>query len=328
MARLELSSATVLLDHSNGALVRILIPCILAALCGCSTYAVPHQPYTPLLTRGGQVDISAYAGVTGGAVPTFAVHGAYAPIDHLEIVAGADFDPVGDKSLAETLHAAGELGIGTFVVDDPFMRVEAIAGLGVGWGSGFFLSGLSYLRSDGSLAFPDYRVHGLYVRPFVQGVILNVAGVFEWGGGIRIAYTWADLKFSPRDPEHPAQPRGAYEQTHIDPFFLARFRFDNFSIEANAGFMISPGDAQVGPLFNGFASLGLHVHFDTVPRPEPVTGPLPPAEIVPEPPLPPAEIGTEPPLPPAQIEGEPPPQPETAPERTPPLETVPPPPAP
>lgn len=252
--------------------IYLTLAALMAALVGCSTYAVPHQPYTPLLNRAGQVDIQASGGAaTGGAAPTFAVQGAYAPIDHLEIVAGVDFDPVGNTSESETLHAAGELGIGTFVVDDPYMRAELIGGLGVGWGSGLFISPMSFTAMSGTTIFPDYTVSGLYVRPFLQGSLVNVAGVFEWGGGIRLAYTWADLGFAPNDAEYPQHTPGAFQQMHVDPYALTQLRFEYVTIQFLGGLSFSSGDVEVGPTVNAFASLGVHVHFETEPEPEPAS---------------------------------------------------------
>lgn len=234
----------------------------IALLSGCSTYAVPHQPYTPLLDRGGQVDISANAQVSGGSAPSVAVHGAYAPIDHLEIVAGVDADFVNesDSSDAGSYHFAGELGIGTFAVENPTLKAELIGGVGFGWGQGVY-SDLDDV--GGTTTNVSYQVDGPYIRPFLQGTVANVAGNFEWGGGIRLAYTWASLSFDPRDASSPARPGMDGGQYHIDPFVMSRVRFDYVALEALGGLSISPGDLQVGPVFNAFVSVGVHVWFDT-----------------------------------------------------------------
>ncbi|MBN8615061.1 MAG: hypothetical protein J0L92_30975 [Deltaproteobacteria bacterium] len=230
---------------------------------GCSSYAVPHQPYAPLLSRGGQVAIQARGGVTGAAAPTFAVHGAYAPIENLEVVAGADFDPVGDTSGGETLHAAGEVGIGTFAVDESLIA-ELIGGTAVGWGSGAYLDGF---RDDGTgsgqLVANTYGVDGPYVRPFLQGVVGSRFGIAEIAGGVRFAYTWAQQSFTPFDPGTPQLQRYDATAVHLDPFVVARLAVDILRIEAMAGLALTFGDASVGPFFNAFASLGLGVVFDT-----------------------------------------------------------------
>lgn len=248
----------------------------ISLLQGCSSYAVPHQPYAPLLSRGGQVAIQGRAGVTGAAAPTFAVHGAYAPVENLEIVAGADFDPVGDTSGGETLHGAGEVGIGTFAVDEELIA-ELIGGTAVGWGSGAYLDGF---RDDGTgsgqLVSNSYRVEGPYVRPFLQGVVGSRFGIAEVAGGVRVAYTWAEQSFTPFDASTPALSPYSATAFHLDPFVVARLAVDILRIEALAGISLTFGDVSVGPMFNAFASLGLGVVFDTWDPPAPEVLPIDP----------------------------------------------------
>ena len=232
-------------------------------LAGCSSYAVPHQPYAPLLSRGGQVAVQARAGVTGAAAPTFAVHGAYAPVENFEIVAGADFDPVGDTAGGETLHGAGEVGIGTFAVDES-MIAELIGGTAVGWGSGAYLDGF---RDDGTgsgqLVSNRYRVDGPYVRPFLQGVVGSRFGIAEIAGGVRLAYTWSQQTFATFDAQTPGLTPYSATAVHLDPFVVARLAVDIVRLEALAGLSLTFGDVSVGPPFNVFASLGVGVVFDT-----------------------------------------------------------------
>src|SRR5690349_3059670 len=89
--------------------------CLLVVLtmnAGCSPFITPHQTYAPLLDHAGQLDVMARAagamagdrGLLGAAAAV-----AYAPIDHLEILAGGDFLFSGPAS-----RYGGQVGVGVF----------------------------------------------------------------------------------------------------------------------------------------------------------------------------------------------------------------------
>ncbi len=217
---------------------------------GCSNYAKPHHPYAPLFERAGQIDVAVSAGPSGRAPVSFAGHAAVAPVDHLQIVAGVDFDPIRESN--RTRHVAGELGIGGFVMGEGRLRAELVGGLGGGWASGE-----NEEEDDG-----PWGVVGPYVRPFVQGVVGGVFDFFTFGGGLRIAATFAHLRtYDTASSDYPYGD-GPAEQVHIDPYTTLRFRYELLIVEVAAGASFSFGDSIVGAPIYGYGALTLHFHFD------------------------------------------------------------------
>jgi hypothetical protein len=264
------------------------------AATGCSAFVSPHHVYAPLLDHAGQVDISARGGpgIPGGA--GVSVNAAYAPIDHLEIVGGADLN-VGD----ETQHYAGHLGIGTFVRDDVF-RFELTAGSYAGYAEGL---GNGY-ESGSSSIFYLYRITGPYVLPYGQVLLGFESGHFELAGGLRIMGSLADIRIDALGsaPERALRTDG-YERMYIEPVVTARIPFDFFRIDLMTGWPINPrgvGDQSPGDLspeldVMWYFAVGVGFQFDTIepePEPEPVYEPYPPAAYPP-----PAPVDTTPPPP-------------------------------
>lgn len=235
------------------------------AASGCSAFVSPHHVYAPLLDHAGQVDISARAGagVPGGA--GVSLNAAYAPIDHLEIVGGADLN-VGD----ETQHYAGHLGIGTFVRDDVF-RLELTAGSYAGYAEGI----ANGYESGSSTLFYLYRVSGPYALPYGQVLIGFESGHFELAGGLRLMGSFAQVGIDSYpgsgSPERSVRSDG-YERMYIEPVITARIPFEFFRIDFMTGWPISPqgvGDNSPGDLspeldVMWYFAVGVGFQFDTI----------------------------------------------------------------
>lgn len=242
------------MSSANAAWIR---PCSLvvlasAAALGCSNYAQPHQPYAPLLDRGGQVDLAASVGLTDQTAPTFSAHAAVSPIDHLVVTAGLDADPLRDQP-DETSHVAGELGAGAFVVGEPHLRASVIAGTGAGYGTG------RYRPEDND----DLLMEGPYVRPFVQGTIAGVYEFFAWGGGVRLGTTCAWLTFTPGADGVVWFDDGQYAQGHLDLFTMLRVRHQALIVELSAGASYGfVGDEVVGAALGAYGALTVHAQLE------------------------------------------------------------------
>lgn len=229
---------------------RLLAGCLGLASLACSNYAKPHHPYAPLFERAGQIDVAVSAGPSGEGLVTFAGHAAIAPVDNLQIVAGVDFDPIQESN--RTRHVAGELGVGGFVTGEGRLRAEGVLGIGGGWGSGVMRA-----EDDG-----PWGIAGPYARPFLQGVLGGVFDFFTFGGGLRIAATFADLHTYDTEGSDFPYGDGPAGQVHLDPFTTLRFRHEHLIVEVAAGASFSFGASTVGAPFNGYGALTLHLLFD------------------------------------------------------------------
>lgn len=223
---------------------------LIALACGCSNYAPPHIPHSPMLESGGELELSGSISAQNDTQPTFAARLALAPADGFVIVAGADFDAISEGS-TRTQHVAGELAAGAFLTGFENLRGELLLGVAGGYASG---------RWNGEEV--DDEVDGAYARPFAQGALGGRWDWFVWGGGLRIATTIADLTLTPYDPSLRRADSGVYAQIHFDPFTYAGVRFDGFEVDLLFGGSFSEGHPSVGGQLRGYLALTLRSRFE------------------------------------------------------------------
>ncbi len=257
---------------------RISAPLLLAALfsqllaaCG-ATYTTAHQAYAPLLDHAGQLDIGARAGVhePGGAV-TAAANAAYAPIDHLEIVAGVDY--AGGEASGPT-HIGGGVGIGTFARHDT-LRLEARAGVEFGDASqadyGHWCTALSgpWCRSE------SWSLQGTYIAPMLQGMFGFEVRYFELAGGLRLQGRFDEMHVTRLDNGMPPVDV-QYERLYAEPVIAIRVPLNFMRIELLAGLPVrvlgdtAPGaDLPSEPDIQAYVAFGLGLQLDTVTPPAP-----------------------------------------------------------
>ncbi len=202
-----------------------------------------------MLEAGGELEISGSVAALGETQPTFAARVAFAPVDGLVLVAGADFDPISEGT-QRTQHVAGELAAGMFLTGYSNLRGELLFGVGSGYSTGIW----------GGEEVDD-EVDGPYARPFVQGALGGRWDWFVWAGGMRIGTTIADLTFVPDDPSQRRAPDGVYAQVHFDPFTYAGARFGGFEIDLTFGGSFSGGHEAVGATMRGYLALTFRGRF-------------------------------------------------------------------
>lgn len=275
--------------------MRHLLPLCALALAtapGCAFFAQSHIPYTPMLNRGGQVDVSVRTGVTyPGGVPV-AVNAAVAPVDGLEILANADIN-VGTSNS----HYGGGLAIGTFVPTDVF-RLEFIAGANAGYGTG-----LASELTSGSVAV-NYDVTGPYVTPFGQLMLGFETRSFLMAAGARVQGFFAQTTAVSTTA---ATIVDGYERLYVDPVVTFQFPIDFVRIEVTTGFPIfvsgdiGPTPRAVDSALQWYLAAGVGFQWDAFGEPEPEPepeyvvpppAPAPPPAVVPPPAAPPTYEGT------------------------------------
>lgn len=230
----------------------------LAATPGCAFFAQSHLPYTPMLHRGGQVDISARVGTSyPGGVPV-AVNAAVAPVDGFEVLANADIN-VGTSNS----HYGGGLAIGTFVPTDVF-RLELIAGANAGYGLGVAAEALT----TGNV----YDVTGPYVVPFGQLMLGFETERFLMAGGVRVQGFISEATSVPRGGG-TTLVRG-YSRVYAEPILTFQFPFDIVRIEVTTGFPIfahgdaGPTDLTVDSAVQWYLAAGVGIQWDAFGEPE------------------------------------------------------------
>lgn len=278
------------LRTAPGLLLFVFALAIEISQTACSTFTSPQPHYAPLLDHAGQLDLQVRAhgawageGMGGGAN----VGIAYAPIDHLVIVAG------GDAFFGQyrARRYSGQVGVGVFARDD-VLRVEAIVGA---FGGGMHGSG--YVEDGRDLH--RYRLDGRYVLPYAQLFVGWEREHFEMAFGARVSALLADVKATPSSGSPPLNDRRiGTERAQIEPSLTIRVPFDFFRIDLEVGatiwaghdsaltdFETTDGDrmASEGFLYPYFAA-GIGFQLDTVePPPREVdTTPFPPGAYVPE----------------------------------------------
>jgi hypothetical protein len=255
----------------------------------CSTFTSPHPHYAPLLDHAGQVDVQVrgHGAVIGG--PTLGgganVGIAYAPVDHLVIVAGGDVFFGQNRAR----RYSGQVGVGVFARDD-VLRLEAIVGA---FGGGMHGSG-TFLDEPGR-----YRLDARYVLPYAQLFVGWERESFELAVGIRVSALLADVKVTPSRGAPPLNARRiGTERAQIEPSLTIRLPFDFFRLDFEVGAAIWAGHdsalehlttedgdslASDGPFLPYFA-VGIGFQLDTVEPPprEVYTTPFPPGAYVPQ----------------------------------------------
>lgn len=278
----------------------------LAGAPGCAFFAQSHLPYTPMLHRGGQVDISARVGTSyPGGVPV-AVNAAVAPVDGFEVLANADIN-VGTSNS----HYGGGLAIGTFVPTDVF-RLELIAGANAGYGLGVAAEALT----TGNV----YDVTGPYVVPFGQLMLGFETERFLMAGGVRVQGFVSEVTSVPRGGG-TTLVRG-YSRVYAEPILTFQFPFDIVRIEVTTGLPIvatgdaGPTDLTIDSGVQWYLAAGVGVQWDAFgepevePEPEPIYVAPPPAA---PPPAAPPPAAAPVPAAPATYEPAPPSEPAPAP---------------
>lgn len=240
---------------------------ILAALActpGCAFFAQSHLPYTPMLNRGGQADVSLRTGVTYPGGAAVAANAAIAPVDGFEVLANADFNLGTSNS-----HYGGGLAIGTFVPTDTF-RLEFIAGANAGYGEGT----ATEIGSPRSFVFD---VTGPYVVPFGQLMLGFETQRFLFAAGARVQGFFSEVIAVESAGE--SRPAFGYERLYVEPIVTVQFPIDFVRIEVTTGFPIyvqgdaGPTSASIDSTLQWYLAAGVGFQWDAFgegePEPEP-----------------------------------------------------------
>ncbi len=287
---------------------------VLAITPGCAFFAQSHLPYTPMLNRGGQADVSLRTGVTYPGGVAVAANAAVAPVDGFEVLANADFNLGTSNS-----HYGGGLAIGTFVPTDTF-RLEFIAGANAGYGEGI----ATEVASPRSLVFD---VTGPYVVPFGQLMLGFESERFLFATGARVQGFFSEVIAV--EEAGGSRPSFGYERLYVEPIVTIQFPIDFVRIEVTTGFPIyvqgdaGPTSASIDSPLQWYLAAGVGFQWDAFgegePEPEPeyvapgtytpTYAPPPPAPAPAEPtPAAPSTYGAPPPT---ATEPEPAPPPST-----------------
>lgn len=222
----------------------IVLPALMIVQSGCAYFATSHLPYTPLLHRAGQADVSVRTGFAyPGGVP-IAVNAAVAVVDGLEIVANGDVN-VGSAAS----HYGGGIGVGAFVPTEVF-RLEFIGGLNGGYATG--------VAVDSFDTGTEYSLSGAYLQPFGQLMLGFELERFIFAGGVRIQGFLADTTAVPEDGSSTLF--SGYERAYAEPILTAQFPFDIVRIEITAAMPIL-FEGDVAPVDRAVFDSGIQFYF-------------------------------------------------------------------
>lgn len=266
---------------------------VLALGPGCSYYATSHVPYTPMLNRGGQMDVSVRTGASyPGGLPV-AVNAAVAPVDGFEILANADFN-LGSSAR----HYGGGLAIGTFVPTDVF-RLEFIGGVNGGYSEG---SSYELDSSSGTTIGRNYGLTGGYLQPFGQLLLGFELTHFLFAAGVRVQGFLSSVSALEIDGVGTYATTG-YERAYVEPVVTVQFPFDFVRVEVTSSLPIyvagdaGPTPASVDSTFQWYLAVGVGFQWEAfgesaedatyepsgayVPGVTPIVAPVPPpAEVI------------------------------------------------
>jgi hypothetical protein len=245
-----------------------------SSLAGCTHYVTSHQPFTPLLDHAGQLDVGVRAGFHAPSAASVGAHVAYAPIDHLEVLAAFDYVGAGPGD-PDPWHVGGAAAVGTFVRHDVF-RLEALAGSGFGYAEG--TSQASCAGTGPTMPCPDgdFALSGGYATPMVQVLVGFEVPYFELAAGMRLDAFVAGVSIvRTRGTAPPASAHSTYTRLFVEPILTIRVPIEMVRIEITGGYPFSvAGDTEPDPRLSPEAPMpyyvvgGFAVQLDTEPRPE------------------------------------------------------------
>jgi hypothetical protein len=218
--------------------------CINLIFNSCAPVYIPNTVNAPLFKSKGELMVSGFGGTNG-----YDVQFAYAPIDHMVIMANGayqskDYDSNSLKDYHK--HFFGEIGAGYFTELGEKARFECIGGYGFGQAETGY--DFSFLTTNTGV------VKGMYDRYFIQADLGTSSNFDYLNTGIAIRGTYVNFyKFTSGNSDFDKTVSNIY----IEPAVFIRAGWNYIKFQFEFGGCIS---TQETPEFNSqpfFISVGL-----------------------------------------------------------------------